>query len=110
MNHFFEEIIFQLVESSILVLEAIAIFVILLGVVKAVYYFIVGKLNYNSKSTKLALIESISLGLEFLLASEVLHSIVTRHFSELVTLLAICALRIIIGLVLHLEYKAEKEH
>jgi uncharacterized membrane protein len=60
-------------------------------------------------SCPLKLAEGISLTLEFLLAAEVLHTILASEISDLVILGALVVLRAAMTLEIHLEMKSEKE-
>lgn len=86
-----------------IILECIGVFVILQGSIITIIKFIKLGLDYKEESLGLELAKAMALGLQFLLAAEILSTLIVRTLDQLWLLAGITILRIIIGLVLHWE-------
>ena len=88
-----------------IILEYIGVFIILQGSIITFVKFIKLGLNYKAKGLGIELAKAMALGLQFLLAAEILRTILIKNLSEFWVLAGITILRIIIGSVLHREIK-----
>ena len=59
---------------------------------------------------KLALGNSLALGLEFKMGAEILKTVTIRTIDEIMILGAIIVLRALLSVLIHYEVKSEKEH
>ena len=98
------ETVFEaILRYSMLLLECIGAIIILLSSVRAVIQLVCRKQN-----TPVRLAHGISLGLEFMLCSEVLRTIVARDLNTLVITGGLVALRATMTVLIHWEIKKEK--
>ena len=92
-----------------IILECIGVFVILQGSIITIVKYIKLGLDYKEGSLGLELGKAMALGLQFLLAAEILSTLIVRTLEQFWILAGITILRIIIGLVIHWEINnAEK--
>ena len=105
MVELLHNILFEVVEIVSMILEACGICVIAYTGFKS----FVGWLTKKNGECSLHLAEGIALTREFLLAAEVLHTILAEQVSDLIILGALVVLRAAMTLEIHLEMKSEKE-
>lgn len=115
-----EEIVFKILYYVIWIIEIIGISIIVFGtfysLVKVVIDIIKNKkTNKNNKeehhpSIKLVLANYLALGLEFMLAAEILRTVTTnRELSEIMVLGAIIILRAAMSLLIYWELSYEEK-
>lgn len=92
------------VELGGTVLELFALFVMLKTGIQCLLKWLAGK-----KTSGLDLAEGIALALEFLLAAEVLHTVLATQVSDMIVLGLLVILRALMTFEIHLEMKSEKE-
>lgn len=85
------------------ILELIAIFVIGTGTIKSVIIFVQNAFTDKEDRVVRELASSMSLSLEFILAAEILQTMVIDDRNQLITMSVLLILRIIISFVLHWE-------
>lgn len=85
------EILHTIVAVSQLLLELMGIVVIVVGGIQSMLGFLRGE-----KHLRFVMAERISLALEFLMAGEILHTIVAEEYKELIILGAIIVFRAIL--------------
>lgn len=114
-----EEIIFDILHYVIWIIEIIGIAIIVFGTFYALF-----KLFYNKykslkskqgggSSVKLVLANYLALGLEFMMAAEILRTVsINREWSEIVILGAIIIMRAAMSLLIYweLSYEEKKEN
>ena len=100
IEHNFE----NLVRLCILLIELAGIVVIVISMVRGFIGFV-----RKDEHTRINLAQGIMLGLEFKIASEVLHSVIVTTWNELGTLAAIILLRSLLTLLLHWEIGEEEK-
>lgn len=98
-----EHILHQLVPIIVHIIDAMGIFVITLGVVKAFIKFIVIGFDFSNNCIKLNLAKALALGLEFKMGAEILKTLLIRNVDELIILASIVILRSILAFVIHWE-------
>ena len=114
-----EAIINEILYYVIWVIEIIGIGIIAFGTFYSAIKLIIGLFNKDKKdkengsSIKLILANYLALGLEFMLAAEILRTVTMnrRDFSEIIVLGAIIILRAAISLLIYFElsYEEKKE-
>lgn len=87
------------------ILEAVGVFVIVLGALKGIYLFVKNGFNFGDQKIAVEMARAMSLSLSFLLAGEILHSILTRTIEGLIVLVGIASLRVGLHFALHWEIK-----
>ena len=108
----FEEIIKDILYYVIWVIELIGIGIIVYGVFCSLVKFFVDKYKNKKSSIKIVLANYLALGLEFMLAAEILKTVtINREWSEIIVLGSIVILRAAISLLLYIElsYEEKKE-
>ncbi len=88
------------------VLEAVGVFIITLAAIKGLYIFIKNGFNFGDEHVAVDLAKGMSLSLSFLLAGEILHTILTKTIEGLIVLVGIAGLRVGLHYVLHWEIKS----
>lgn len=108
----FEEIIKDILYYVIWVIELIGIGIIVYGVFYSLVKFFIDKYKHKKSSIKIVLANYLALGLEFMLAAEILKTVtINREWSEIIVLGSIVILRAAISLLLYIElsYEEKKE-
>lgn len=114
-----ENFIYGILHHVIFAIELIGIGIIIYGTIKAlIKHFIDSYKAFKNKksrgaSVKLVLANYLALGLEFMLAAEILRTVTTnREFSEIIILGAIIILRAAMSLLIYweLSYEEKKEN
>lgn len=108
----FEEIIKDILYYVIWVIELIGIGIIVYGVFYSLVKFFIDKYKNKKSSIKIVLANYLALGLEFMLAAEILKTVtINREWSEIIVLGSIVILRAAISLLLYIElsYEEKKE-
>ena len=83
------------------VLEVIAVIVLVIGTVKSVIIFIQNYFTDKEDRIIREMASSMSLALEFILAAEILQTLIVDDRNQLITMSVLLILRIIISFVLH---------
>lgn len=105
-----EGIVHDIVPEIIGVIELIGIFVITVGSLRAFVFYVRSLLYKNHFPVKLALGNSLALGLEFKMGAEILKTVIIRSTDEIYMLGCIIVLRALLSVLIHFEVKSEKEH
>ena len=85
------------------VLEIIGVLFIIVGVVYALYKLISRRNRVETRHVKLILSEYMTVALDFLLAAEILYTIVVGSWSDFVLIAAIMIMRVGLTALLHWE-------
>lgn len=96
-------IIETLVHYVAYVMEIIGIIIIIISGAKALYIFVKDGFKFNNMNVSLTIAEGLSMSLGFLLAAEIVLSILIKTIPNLVVLVGIAALRVGLTFVLHWE-------
>lgn len=96
-------------------MEIVGIIIIIISGVKALYIFIKDGFKFNNINVSLTIAEGLSMSLGFLLAAEIVLSIMIKTIPNLIVLVGIAALRVGLTFVLHWEINQyekvlDKEH
>ena len=81
-------------------LEFVGLLIILFGSIRALYYFVASKFNFEDEEVKIQLAQSLALALEFKLGAEILRSVMIREVGEVIILSAVVILRVIMTFVI----------
>ena len=85
------------------IMEAMGVFVITFGALKAFAKYALELFNFSDDSIKLEFAKALALGLEFKLGGEILKTLMIRTFDELIILGSIVILRVALTFVIHWE-------
>lgn len=107
---YIEGIVNDIVPEIIGLIELIGIFVITVGSLRAFVLYVRSLLYKNHFPVKLALGNSLALGLEFKMGAEILKTVIIRSTDEIYILGCIIVLRALLSVLIHFEVKSEKEH
>ena len=92
------------------VLEAMGVFIITFGAVKAFSKYARKFSDFTDDAIKLEFAKSLSLGLEFKLGAEILKTLMIRTLDELIILASIVVLRVVLTFVIHWEINSGLKH
>lgn len=91
-------------------LEAMGIFIIIIGAVKAFVKYIRNIFSFDDHNIKVELAKALAFALEFKLGSEILKTVTIRTLDEMIILGSIIILRAILTFVIHWEIKSDTMH
>lgn len=107
MLHHLMEIILP---EIIYILEFMGVLVLIVAGFKAFYDYIMCMFKKCSLNYKYAFANSMATALEFKLGAEILKTVLITTFDDIYLLAAICFLRAIMSLIIHLEMNAISKH
>lgn len=101
---FLSNLLFYAVELGTYFFEFVGIAILLISGTK-------GLINYiqKNKFTETQLARGLATGLEFLLGAEILHTVLVRNTTELVTIGGLILLRGLLTILIHWDIKSAKE-
>ena len=105
MYHMLEEIFKQVLQYSIMAMEAAGMLIVLVSAVKCLIQYVRGR-----EHIRIELAEGISMALLFKMGGEVLRTVLARDWNELAILGAIIGLRAALTVLLHWEIKNEEQY
>lgn len=105
-----EHILWKIVPLMVHMMEAMGVFIITLGAVKAFGKYALTLFDFSNNHIKLELAKALALGLEFKMGAEILKTLLIRNLDELVILASIVILRFILTFVIHWEISSVTEH
>lgn len=91
-------------------LEAMGIFIIFLGAVKAFIKYALKLFNFSDDTIKIELAKALALGLEFKLGGEILKTLMIRTIDEMLILASVVLLRVILTIVIHWEISSDTKN
>lgn len=91
------------------IIEIIGVLVIIYGVVRSLYLFVVAKGNLMASNPKLDLARALEYSLEFKLAAEILKSVIVQTLQEFTILAGIVILRVVLTFVIHWEIESSEK-
>lgn len=115
----FENLILDILYYVIFLIEIVGICIIIFGTFYALFKLVINKYRSLKKgdntgsSIKLVLANYLALGLEFMMASEILRTVtINREWSEIMVLGAIIIMRAAMSLLIYweLSYEEKKEN
>ncbi len=104
-----QELLVKTIPTIAAVIDIIGMAIIIYGVLSSLVLFVKHRFDLNSKHVLINLAQSLSLALEYMLAAEILKSMIIATYQELVHLAVIMILRLVMTFVLHWEIKASAE-
>ncbi len=90
--------------------EIIGAIIIVIGTIKAIYHLFQNKFDFRNEDLIVEIASALSLALEFILAAEILKTLVINDMQQLLLLGVLLILRIIITFVLHWELNHIEEN
>jgi uncharacterized membrane protein len=114
----FEKIVFEILYYVIWIIEIVGISIVVFGTFNSVFKMFQDKFKdiktkkKKGESVKLVLAKYLALGLEFMMAAEILKTVtINREFTEIMILGAIVILRAAMSLLIYweLSYEEKKE-
>ena len=112
MSHVaFEEVIHNIFFWIIWFFELVGAVIIIIGALVCIYKYLHSLIKKKKIPLKLLLANQLALGLEFMLAAEILKTVITANGSmnEIMILASVVLLRVILTLLLHWELKNEEK-
>lgn len=107
---FFESIIAAIAPELIGLLELIGIFVLVIGAILSLVQCVKSYIGKEEKPASMILGKNLALGLEFLMAGEIIKTVTAHDLAEIKLLGAIIVLRTALALLVHFEMKGEGHH
>ncbi len=107
---FFESIIEVIAPELIGLLELIGILVLVIGAAMSLVQCVKSYIGKEENPAGLILGKNLALGLEFLMAGEIIKTITARNLDEIALLAGIIVLRTALALLVHFEVKSEEQH
>ena len=102
-------IINMVVPVAVEIIECIGILILLVGVGKALYFMIKGLITKTNTKWALKLSTSMANALPFLMASEILETVIVKDASGLLRIAAVIVMRTIFVVLIHYEAKHEED-
>lgn len=99
-----EMILENVAEIAEVVFAVVGVLIILVNFVKGLYYYL-----KNDKRSKFVLAEGYTMGLEFLMAGEIIHTVIAKDLSTVIFVGAVVVVRVALTLLLHWEVQCEKK-
>lgn len=104
----FRSILHYVAEITVLGLELIGIFIIIIGSLKALGK-VIGQLRRRQPvNIMIDLGRALALALEFKMGAEIVNTVIIRELKELIILAMVIALRAILAILIHWEIKNER--
>lgn len=104
-----EHILSQIVPVIVHMMEAMGVFIITLGALKAFGKYALKLFDFSNDNIKLEFARALALGLEFKMGAEILKTLMIRTLDELIILASIVILRFILTFVIHWEISSGTE-
>ncbi len=105
-----EKIIHSVIKYTAMFIELWGVLLILFAVFQELYKAIFKfNLNLNKIIKDQALNQGLAVALEFLLAAEILKTLIVRNYSQIIEVGALVIIRILIAVMLHWELKQKRE-
>ena len=101
---FFEHLLHLVIEWAIIGFEFVGVFVLVWAGIKNLVRYIKKDIRSSMKLGK-----GIAMGLEFMMIGEILRTVVTHDFSEIIGVAAICVIRVVLTILIHWEIKEEEK-
>lgn len=100
-----EELNETLLPSAVALAEAMGIVVVVCSLLKGFWEYVMNALFHKHYNLQMDLPNGLATALSFMMAAEILKTIVVSHFQDLLTLGAIILLRMALTLMIHFETK-----
>lgn len=102
-----ENILSLIVPIIVHIMEAMGVFIITFGALKAFVKYAFRLFDFSNDNIKLEFARALALGLEFKMGGEILKTLMIRTFDELVILTSIVILRVVLTFVIHWELASD---
>jgi uncharacterized membrane protein len=97
-----------LAEITVLTLELIGIFIIVVGSFRALVQLLIRLRTKQPINVMIELGRALALGLEFKMGAEIVNTVIVRDIKELLILAIVIALRAVLAILIHWEIKSER--
>lgn len=104
-----QNILYQGIDWLVLIFNYLGVITIALGGIKGLIIFLKSGLDYTNPEVPVVLAQGMGLALSFLLAAEILLTIVAPDLMGVLEIIGIAALRIGIHFVLHWDLENAKK-
>ncbi len=105
-----ESILAQVVPVIVHLMEAMGVFIITLGAIKAFGKYALRFFDFSDDHVKLEFARALALGLEFKMGAEILKTLMIRTLDELIILASIVVLRFVLTFIIHWEISSTSEN
>ena len=109
LYHGYESVLEYIASFSVITLELIGIIIIIIGTFKSIVLNFSKIISKHHHNIRIALGQSLALGLEFKMGAEIIKTVLVRDLQELIVLAFIIALRAGLAVLIHWEIKLEKK-
>lgn len=99
----------QFIPNLASIIEIIGVLVIIYGVARSLFLFLLAKGDLMVSNPKLDLARALAYSLEFKLAAEILKSVIVQTLQEFTILAGIVVLRVVLTFVIHWEIETSEK-
>ena len=104
----YQSILHFLAEITVLTLEIVGIFIIVVGSFRALIQMLIRLRTKQPINVMIELGRPLALGLEFKMGAEIVNAVIVRDIKELLILGLVILLRAVLAILIHWEIKNER--
>ena len=104
----YQSILHFLAEITVLTLELIGIFIIVVGSFRALIQLLIRLRTTQPINVMIELGRALALGLEVKMGAEIVNTVIVRNIKELLILGLVILLRAVLAILIHWEIKNER--
>lgn len=104
----YQSILHFLAEITVLTLELVGIFIIVVGSFRALVQLLIRLRTKQPINVMIELGRALVLGLEFKMGAEIVNTVIVRDIKELLILGLVILLRAVLAILIHWEIKNER--
>ena len=104
----YQSILHFLAEITVLTLELVGIFIIVVGSFRALIQLLIRLRTKQPINIMIELGRALALGLEFKMGAEIVNTVIVRDIKELLILGLVILLRAVLAILIHWEIKNER--
>lgn len=104
----YQSILHFLAEITVLTLELVGIFIIVVGSFRALIQMLIRLRTKQPINVMIELGRALALGLEFKMGAEIVNTVIVRDIKELLILGLVILLRAVLAILIHWEIKNER--
>lgn len=104
----YQSILHFLAEITVLTLEIVGIFIIVVGSFRALIQMLIRLRTKQPINVMIELGRALALGLEFKMGAEIVNTVIVRDIKELLILGLVILLRAVLAILIHWEIKNER--
>ena len=104
----YQSILHFLAEITVLTLELVGIFIIVVGSFRALIQLLIRLRTKQPINVMIELGRALALGLEFKMGAEIVNTVIVRDIKELLILGLVILLRAVLAILIHWEIKNER--